>query len=147
MKITQILMAEHVVFHNLFDYIEQTAPHLKSPAEIKSLSATLEVLMRAHAHTEDELLVEPLEHCLAQIGQNETFHEEHDEIDARLAEVQKARGAKSARELLLRAVLRSREHFDKEERIVFPLAERVMKAKTLSGLGEEWMKRREAVLG
>ena len=54
--------------------------------------------------------------------------------------------AKQARELLLRAVLRSREHFDKEERIVFPLAERVMKAKTLVGLGDEWMKRREAVL-
>ena len=147
MKITKILVAEHVVFHNLFDYIEQTAPRLKSLAEVKLLSATLEVLMRAHAKTEDDLLMEPLEHCLAQIGQSETFHEEHDEIDARLAEVQKARGAKQARELLLRAVLRSREHFDKEERIVFPLAERVMKAKTLFSLGDEWMKRREAVLG
>ncbi|MGD0086688.1 MAG: hemerythrin domain-containing protein [Verrucomicrobiota bacterium] len=147
MKITEILMAEHVVFHNLFDYIEQTAPRLKSPAEIKSLSATLEVLLRAHARTEDDLLVEPLEHCLAQIGQSETFHEEHEEIDARLVQVQKARNAGQTRELLLRAVLRSREHFDKEERIVFPLAERVLKAKTLSNLGDEWMKRREAVLG
>jgi len=103
--------------------------------------------MRAHARTEDELLVEPLEHCLAQIGQNETFHEEHDEIDARLTGVQKARGAKQASELLLRAVLRSREHFDKEERIVFPLAEQVMKARTLFSLGDEWLKRRDAVIG
>ena len=126
MKITEILVAEHVVFHNLFDYIEQTAPRLKSLAEVKLLSAALEVLLRAHARTEDDLLVEPLEYCLAQIGQSETFHEEHDEIDARLVEVQKARGAKQARELLLKAVLRSREHFDKEERIVFPLAERAM---------------------
>ena len=31
-------------------------------------------------------------------------------------------------------------------RIVFPLAERVLKAKTLSSLGAEWMKRREATL-
>jgi hypothetical protein len=147
MKITKILVAEHVVFHNLFDHIEQTAARLKTLAEIKLLSATLEVLMQAHARTEDELLVEPLEHCLAQIGQSETFHEEHDEIDARLAEVQQARGAKQARELLLRAVLRSREHFDKEERIVFPLAERVMKARTLFSLGDEWLKRRDAVLG
>jgi hemerythrin-like domain-containing protein len=86
----------------------------------------------------------PLEHCLEQIGQSETFHEEHDEIDAQLADVQKARGPKQARDLLLRAVLRSREHFDKEERIVFPLAERLLKAKTLSSLGGEWMKRRDA---
>ena len=147
MKITKILVAEHVVFHNLFDHIEQTAPRLKTLAEVKLLSATLEVLMRAHARTEDDLLVEPLEHCLAQIGQSETFHEEHDEIDARLAEVQQARGAKQARELLLRAVLRSREHFDKEERIVFPLAERVLKARTLFNLGDEWLKRRDAALG
>ena len=147
MKITGILTAEHVVFHNLFDHIEQGAPRLRSLAEVKLLAATLEVLMRAHAKTEDELLIEPLEHCLAQIGQSETFHEEHDEIDSRLVEVQKARGAKQARELLLRAVMRSREHFDKEERIVFPLAERVMKTKTLSNLGQEWMKRRDAVLG
>jgi hemerythrin-like domain-containing protein len=146
MKITEILVAEHVVLHNLFDHLEQTAPRLKSLAEIKSLSATLEMLMRAHAKTEDDLLVEPLEHCLAQIGQSDTFHEEHDQIERRMADVQKARRAKQARELLLKVVLRSREHFDKEERIVFPLAERVMKAETLSSLGNEWMKRREAVL-
>lgn len=147
MKITEILIAEHVVLHNLFDHLEQITPRLKSLAEIKSLSGAMEVLMRAHAKTEDDLLVEPLEHCLAQIGQSETFHEEHDEIEAEMAQVQKARGAKQARELLLQAVLRSREHFDKEERIVFPLAEQVMKARTLSSLGDEWMKRRDAVLG
>ena len=146
MKITQILVAEHVVFHNLFDHIEKTAPRLKTLAEIKSLSATLDALMRPHANTEDDLLMGPLEHCLEQIGQSETFNEEHEEIDAQLAQVQKARGPKQARDLLLKAVLRSREHFDKEERIVFPLAEQLLKAKTLTNLGVEWRKRREAAL-
>ena len=146
MKITEILVAEHAVFHNLFDHVEKTLPRLKTLAEVKSLAATLDALMRPHACTEDDLLIGPLEHCLEQIGQRETFHEEHDEIDAQLAEVQKARGPKQARDLLLRAVLRSREHFDKEERVVFPLADRVLKAKTLSGLGDEWMKRRETAL-
>ena len=146
MKITEILVAEHAVFHNLFDHIEKTLPRLKTLAEVKSLAATLDALMRPHAGTEDDLLMGQLEHCLEQLGQSETFHEEHEEIDAQLAEVQKARGPKQARDLLLRAVLRSREHFDKEERVVFPLAERVLKAKTLSGLGDEWMKRRETAL-
>jgi hemerythrin-like domain-containing protein len=36
-----------------------------------------------------------------------------------------------------------RQHFDKEERIVFPLAERILKAKTLSEPGEAWLRRRE----
>ena len=146
MKITEILMAEHVVFHNLFDHVETALPRLKTLAEVKSLATTLDALMRPHANTEDDLLMGPLEHCLEQIGQSELFHEEHEEIDARLAEVQKARGPRQARDLLLRAVLRSREHFDKEERIVFPLAERLLKAKTVSSLGDEWMKRRNTAL-
>ncbi|HTX21207.1 MAG TPA: hemerythrin domain-containing protein [Candidatus Aquilonibacter sp.] len=143
MKITEILLAEHAVFHNLFDCIEKAAPRLKSVAEIKLLGALLDAAMRPHAKTEDDLLMEPLEHSLAQIGQSETFHDEHEEIDAKLAAVQEARQFKQARTLLLQAVQRSREHFDKEERIVFPLAEELLKAKTLSDLGERWLKRRE----
>jgi len=145
MKITDILLAEHAVFHNLFDHIEKAAPRAKTTQEIKLLAALLDSVMRPHAKTEDDLLMGPLEHGLAQIGQNETFHEEHDEIDTKLAAVQGAREFKQARMLLLQAVQRSREHFDKEERIVFPLAEELLKTKTLSDLGEQWMKRREMV--
>ena len=36
--------------------------------------------------------------------------------------------------------------FDKEERIVFPLAERVLKAKPLTDLGAEWVSRRASAL-
>ena len=146
MKITDILLAEHVVFHNLFDHIESRLPRLRTLAEIKSMAAALESLMRAHAKTEDDLLIEPLEHCLEQIGQNETFHQEHEEIDSSLLEIQQARQVNQARRLLLKAVLYSRGHFDKEERIVFPLAERVLKVKTLTALGDRWMERRSAAL-
>src|SRR5438046_95482 len=99
MKITDILMAEHTVFHNLFDHIEKTAPKLRTLAEVKSLAATLETLLHAHSRTEDDLFVAPLEHCFEQIGQRETFHEEHDEIDETLLAVRKARAVKAARGL------------------------------------------------
>ena len=49
-----------------------------------------------------------------------------------------------ARRLMLQAVTASRKHFDREERIVFPLAEKVMKDKTLRELGKIWMKQRDA---
>ena len=143
MKITDILLAEHAVFHNLFDYVERIAPRLKTVAEIKLLGAVLEAAMHPHAKTEDELLMGPLEHSLEQIGQSETFHDEHEEIEQKLAAVQKAQQFKQARLLLLQVVQRSREHFDKEERIVFPLAEQLLKTGTLSSLGEQWLKRRE----
>jgi hemerythrin-like domain-containing protein len=144
MKITDVLRAEHAVFHNLFDHIEATVPRLKTLAEIKALAAVVEKLHAPHAKTEDDLFMEPLEHCFDQIGQQETFHDEHELIEAELAKAQKARDVKSAKKILLGAIAASREHFDKEERIVFPLAERILKARTLSELGEAWLRRRDA---
>lgn len=146
MKITQILLAEHAVFHNLFDHLERTVPKLKSLPEIKSLAAALETLLRAHSETEDELFIAPLEHCFEQIGQRDTFHEEHEEIDQNLLGLKSSRRVHLARRQLLQVVEACRKHFDKEERIVFPLAERTLKAETLNALGAAWLKRREAAL-
>ena len=55
MKITEALIAEHQVFHSLFDHIENTAPKLKTLGEVKVLSGLLEAALKAHALTEDEL--------------------------------------------------------------------------------------------
>jgi hemerythrin-like domain-containing protein len=146
MKITDILRAEHTVFHHLFDHIEATAPRLKTLAEVKSLALLMDKVMSPHSQTEDELFIEPLEHCFEQIGQNETFHHEHELIEETLARVRKARTLKDGKCLLLGVIAVSRKHFEKEERIVFPMAERILKTKTLTDLGSEWMKRREAAL-
>ncbi len=146
MKITDVLRAEHAVFHNLFDHIEAVLPRTRTAAEVKSLATVVETLLAPHTKTEDDLFMEPLEHCFDQIGQQETFHDEHKRIDAELAKVQQARNLKAARAILLGAVAAARDHFDKEERIVFPLAERILKAKTLSKLGETWLRRREVAV-
>lgn len=146
MKITDILRAEHTVFHHLFDHVEATAPRLKSLAEVKSLATLVDKVMAPHSQTEDDLFIEPLEHCFEQIGHRETFHQEHELIEATLVKVSKARTLKDGKKLLLGVIAASRKHFEKEERIVFPLAERILKAKTLTDLGSEWMKRRAAAL-
>ncbi len=143
MKITEALFAEHVVFHSLFDHLETAAPKLKTLAEIKSLAALMESMLEAHSRTEDELFIGPLEHCFEQIGHCQTFHNEHDEIDGNLKLAQRAKQVKAARRLLLAAIASSRKHFDKEERIVFPLAERVLKAKTLTALCQTWKEQRQ----
>ena len=143
MKITDVLRAEHAVFHNLFDHIEATVPKVKTLAEVKGLAILVEKLHGPHSKTEDDLFIEPLEPYFDQMGQKETFHDEHEHIEAALAAVQKARTLKEAKKILLNAIAASRKHFDKEERIVFPLAERILKAKTLGELGEEWLHRRK----
>lgn len=143
MKITEALLAEHLVFHNMFDHIEHSLPEFKTLAEIKAVAGLLERMLRAHSNTEDDLFIGPLEHCFEQIGQRETFHQEHVEIDENLRLIRKAKDLKKARQMLLKAVTYSRSHFDREERIVFPMAERVLKSKTLTELGKNWMDQRD----
>jgi hemerythrin-like domain-containing protein len=142
MKITEALFAEHLVFHNMFDHIEAAAPKLKTLAEVKALAALMEQLLKMHSDTEDELFIGPLEHCFEQLGQRDAFLEEHQEIDESLKHVLEGKDFKKARQLLLSAVTYSRKHFDKEERLVFPLAERVLNSKTLTTLGHTWMEQR-----
>ena len=144
MKITDALLAEHVVFHNIFDYIERALPDVKTLAEVKSLAELMESLLLAHGKTEEDLVFAPLNHYLEQLGQRDSFEHEHREIDNSLLRVKAAKRVPEARQLLLQAVTASRTHFDREERIVFPLAEKVMKDETLTELGKTWMKQRDA---
>jgi hemerythrin-like domain-containing protein len=144
MKITDVLRAEHAVFHDLFDHIEATVPRLKTLGEVKALAAVVDRVHAPHSKTEDDLFIEPLEPYFDQMGQRETFHAEHEHIEAALAKVQKARTLKDAKKILQNAITASRKHFNKEERIVFPMAERILKTKTLGELGEQWLNRRKS---
>lgn len=143
MKITEALVAEHLVFHNLLDHVEKVAPVMKTLAELKSLAALTAAMLDAHSRTEDALLIAPLEPSFEQLGQRQTFHDEHHLIDENLALVQKAKSLKEGRHLLLTTVMLARNHFDKEERIVFPMAEKILKTKTLNELGQTWLDQRK----
>ena len=136
MKITDVLRAEHTVFQHLFDHMETTTPRLKKLAEVKMLAVLVDKVLAPHSAVEEELFIEPLEHCFEQIGQSETFHHEHAVMEATLTKVGKARTLADAKRQLLSAIAAGRTHFDKEERIVFPMAERVLKAKTLTDLAD-----------
>ena len=142
MKITEPLFAEHLVFHTMFDHVEASVPRLKTVGEIKSLATLLEAMLKTHADMEDELFLGPLEHCFEQIGQCDSFLEEHQEMDQHLKLVQGAMRLKQAQCLLLSAVAHSRRHFDREERIVFPMAEHALNARTLTELGQAWVQQR-----
>ena len=78
------------------------------------------------------------------MARRDSFEHEHQEIDNSLLRVKAAKRLPEARRLMLLAVTASRKHFDREERIVFPLAEQVMKDETLTELGKVWMKQRNA---
>ena len=57
MKITEALIAEHGVFHGLFDQIERSVPGLKTLAELKTVASLLAATMAPHSRIEDELFI------------------------------------------------------------------------------------------
>jgi hemerythrin-like domain-containing protein len=142
MKITEALLAEHLVFHNMLDHIETTTPKLKTLPEIKSLATLMESMLKAHSRTEDELFLGPLEHCFEHMGQRDAFLKEHEAMDKSLRRIRRAPRVVEARKALLAAIAETRRHFDQEERIVFPMAGRILKAETLETLGQTWMEQR-----
>ena len=143
MKITEALLAEHMVFHNLFDRVEWLASRLSTLAEVRVCASLMAAMLHDHSVMEDELLMHPLEHCLSQLGQADNIHHEHDAIEAQLAAAESARQLKSARAALLQAVQLARQHFDKEERVIFPLADRQFNATTQTALRKRWEQRRK----
>ena len=142
MKITDALLAEHVVFHALFDHIEHSTARLKTLGEVRVLADLLETMLVQHSKSEDDLLMNYLEDSIEQMGHRDTFHEEHELIERHLDAVRSAGSLKSARKLLVDAVVGARKHFDKEERLVLPLAEKVISYHNIMKLGKRWLEKK-----
>jgi hemerythrin-like domain-containing protein len=131
-----------VVFHAMFDHIERSTARLKTLGEVRALADLLETMLVQHSKSEDDLLMNYLEASIEQMGHRDTFHEEHELIERHLGAVRSAATLKVARKLLVDAVVGARKHFDKEERLVFPLAEKVISYHNIMNLGKRWLERK-----
>jgi len=146
MKITDALLGEHGAFYAQFDRLEETLPHTTSAGEIREQAALLAAALVSHARLEDTLLFERMRTAGADEGLLGTMEGEHTEIAGLLARAQRSQEAAEAREELLEAVTRARDHFAREEQIAFPLAERLLGAAGLTVLGARWSASREVHL-
>ncbi|HZO19631.1 MAG TPA: hemerythrin domain-containing protein [Gemmatimonadaceae bacterium] len=143
MRITDAFRGEHGVFYAQFDVIERIVPTAESAAEVRGLAEMLAAALVPHAKLEDELLFNPLEEYAGPDADPiEVMRFEHDDIESSLMRATTSRDLSEARELLLQAVDRAREHFGKEELVVFPLADREIDREKLDQLGEQWASRR-----
>jgi hemerythrin-like domain-containing protein len=137
--IIETLVMEHVVFRTVFDEIERVLPGLNSTQEVTVLSTVVEGVLGRHAEMETNLAYAALDHVLAEKGTLDCLHQDHQEIDHNFKRVHGARSLAEAQRLLKKALAASREHFQREERVVFPLLERVLPGETLIDLGETWL--------
>lgn len=143
MKLTDALLAEHVVFHSIFSSLNQEMPRFTDVKEFQAVAKMLLGTLEAHGKAEHDLLLPPIETYLNEIGHLENFHQEDDAIVANLAHTIEATDIESAKRYLNKALRLASDHFDKEERLVFPLAEKHISEASLHALGTEWSTMKE----
>ena len=142
MKITDAFIAEHAVLYAQLDHLEEVIPAAKTAGEIKAMAGLLEAALRTHAQLEDELLFNGLEPGLDQMGKLEKIQHEHDAICKGLELVRIARTKPDAQRRLLNVVHLTRKEFDLEDRVIFKLAEEILREETLLKLGKAWARQR-----
>jgi regulator of cell morphogenesis and NO signaling len=162
MKITDALKGEHGVFYAQFDHLERLVPSANLPI-IQALGALLAAGLAPHAHIENEILFPALESQLGGEGGPLTaFREEHAEIEGTLTHLQELRAltqahddiegalqrlpqvddVEEARQMVRHVLLTAREHFLKEEQMLFPMAEDILSERQLERLCAAWAERR-----
>lgn len=143
MRITDAFRGEHGVFYAQFDLIDRSVPAAGSAAEVRAVAQMLAAALVPHAKLEDELLFNPLEEYAGPDADPISIMRfEHEAIETSLMRAQASRDLSDAQQLLLLAVERAREHFAKEEMVLFPLADREIDQERLEELGEQWASRR-----
>ncbi len=147
MKITEALLGEHGVFYAQFDHLEQVVPAASTLELVQSQAALLTAALATHAGLENELLFSALDPHLGQMGPLAVMRMEHDEIENTLGQVQEARDLTQAQRLVLHAVRVARDHFAKEEQVLFPMAHQVLDEEKLAQLGAQWAQQRSVITG
>jgi hemerythrin-like domain-containing protein len=147
MKITDAFLGEHGVFYAEFEHMEEMLAGEPTLRSVQEAAALLASALKPHADMEDELLFGPalalLDHRHEALG---LMHDEHEEVERHLVAVRDATRAPVAAEMLGRAIELARDHFLKEERVTFPLAEQLLGEEELLRRGAEWAARRQVHL-
>jgi hemerythrin-like domain-containing protein len=131
--------------YSLFDHLEQTLKNNYQAAPALSDMFTAAVV--SHAHLEDELLFTALELHLGQIGPLQVMRMEYSEIEHLLGVLlPQAKDADDVARLLRQAINIVRLHFNKEEQVLFVMAQHVLGSDGLAQLGQQWAERRSVIL-
>jgi len=146
MNIIDALLGEHAVYYALFTELEQLADNATSCDELARAVAPVATALVSHAHLEDDVLFPPLREQLGPEGLVTIMADEHTEIDRVLQQVLRATDLDTASGDLLHALDLAREHFEKEETVLFLDAREALSADTCMQLGAQWAQRRGVTL-
>jgi hemerythrin-like domain-containing protein len=135
MTITELLRAEHAAFNVILQEIETVLPSVATLGELRIIVCIMAGFLQHHGNKEEELLYPALDQMQAQRGQLEEMTQEHGELDQQIRQVAKSKDLSKARQQLGHLIQAVREHFEHEERHLFPLAEDMLQPENLVALG------------
>lgn len=147
MKMTDALLGEHGVFYALFDYLEENLVTVQSAEEVRRLANMLAAALVPHAMMENEILFPVLEERIGPAGPIAVMRAEHDAVEGALTSLDESDDPDELKGRILGAIKTAREHFKKEETVLFPMAAEQIDTGKLRQIGARWAARRKVALG
>jgi len=137
-KVTDCLVAEHQVLLRQMEHLQGVVQNPLPSAE--ALRAAIDLFhagLEGHAALEEEVLFPALEpHLGREYGPLAVMYAEHEDIRSTLGQVATTNEEAQLRALLSHLLEVLGAHFAKEEQVLFPMAENLLPAGELEGLGE-----------
>jgi len=138
MKITDALMGEHGLFRNLLQSVERLRAESHDLIELRTAGAVLDNALATHSDIEETIFFPALEPHIGDAGPLAVMRAEHEELDRYVSEMRDSEDVDYVKTVLRDLVALARTHFEKEEAILFPLAEEALGEAKLMELGQRW---------
>jgi regulator of cell morphogenesis and NO signaling len=143
MKITDALRQEHEVLIPQLDALEKAAGSGAALADLGEMVRRLADGLLSHARIEDEVLFPALiENLGGEGGPVGTMKAEHEEIENGFGAFSNIKNLDDAKHELARLVQITRDHFTKEDRMLFPMAEQSLENGALTEMNAQLTERR-----
>ncbi len=146
MKVTDALLGEHGVLYAHFDRIEAVAAAATTLTQIQEVTVVLSAVVLSHANLEEELLFPALEAHMGTTGPLAVMRTEHDEIEHAVRQIEEARNLDDGANCVARALNILRDHFQKEEEVLFSIARQTLDEETQIRLGKAWAAARSVTI-
>lgn len=141
MKVTDMLMGQHAMLSSAFTEAERVMEDAETEPEVVAVARLLEGLVRDHIEAERTLFFAPLDAQMEGKGESMQFAGKHEEYVDMFKRVAQRPPGESAIRPLRAAIGALRQHFQAEERVVIPLAEKTFDTASLEKLGDAWLRR------
>ena len=146
MKITDALLGEHGVIYAVFDHLERELPNLETLGDVQRAGSMLKDVLGSHAGIENDLLFPALDPHLGPAGPLTVMRGEREEFEGTLGRIAAATTREDAAAGIRHIIEVARDHFAKEERILFGMAQQALAADELEQLAERWSDVRRVVV-